>query len=378
MRRLLPRNFKLTDLIITLKTVTVTQIKQLDFTGSTIYCGIDVHKKNWRVNIQDSEFELEDFSQDANAGILYKHLKRKYPGASYKVGYEAGFSGFSAARWFNGQGLSCLVINAADVATTDKEKRQKNDKVDARKLCEHLQLRKVKSVHIPDLHWEHGRSLVRARDRIVSNQTRCKNRIWQLLHFSGLSLPPEYQAEKYWSRRLVEQLLLLDCGSVALRKTLDLYVKDYQQTRALLLEATRAIQSLCREPLYQNDIMLLRTIPGIGQINAAVILFELQDVTRFKHLDNLCSYAGLVPNTSDSGETKKTKGITNRTNHALRTALVESSWVVIRKDPSMLMKYKEYCRKMEKNKAVIRIAKHLLSRINYVLKNKKEYVIGIV
>ena len=51
---------------------------------------------------------------------------------------------------------------------------------------------------------------------------------------------------------------------------------------------------------------------------------------------------------------------------------------VIRKDPALLMKYKTYCRKMEKNKAIIRVAKHLLSRINYVLKNKKEYVTAVV
>ena len=51
---------------------------------------------------------------------------------------------------------------------------------------------------------------------------------------------------------------------------------------------------------------------------------------------------GLVPNTSDSGETKRAKGITNRSNYYLRTALVESSWSVIRKDPALLMKYETY------------------------------------
>ncbi len=30
----------------------MTQFKQLDFTGFTIFCGVDVHKRNWRVNIQ--------------------------------------------------------------------------------------------------------------------------------------------------------------------------------------------------------------------------------------------------------------------------------------------------------------------------------------
>jgi len=356
----------------------MAQVKKLDFSGLTIYCGIDVHKKSWRVNIQDSEFELEDFLQNADVVLLHKHLNRKYPGADFRICYEAGFSGFSTQRWLSVKGINCQVVNAADVATSDKEKRQKNDKIDARKLCEHLQSKKMKGIYVPALKWEHGRSLVRARAKLVSNQTRCKNRIWQLLHFSGLVLPKGYEAGQYWSSRFIKELQTIDCGSEELKITLGLYIKDYQQTKTLLLEATRAIRKLCKQPEYETDIALIKSISGIGEINAAVLLFELQDVSRFKHFDNLCSYVGLVPDTSDSGDTKITKGITNRSNYYLRTALVESSWSVIRKDPALLMKYKRYCRKMEKNKAIIRIAKHLLSRINYVLKNKKEYVAGVV
>jgi hypothetical protein len=59
-------------------------------------------------------------------------------------------------------------------------------------------------------------------------------------------------------------------------------------------------------------------------------------------------------------ETPPRFGITNRTNQFLRAALIESSWNVVRKDPALLMKYKEYCKRMNKNKAIIRIAKHLL------------------
>jgi transposase len=356
----------------------MTQVKKLDFSGETIFCGVDMHRKNWRINIQDSDLELEDFSQDPDGVLLHKHLNRKYPGATFRVGYEAGFCGFSAQRLLSSKGIDCLVINAADVATTDKQKRQKNDKIDARKLCEHLQSKKVNSVYIPELHWEHGRSLVRTRSRIVSNQTRCKNRIWQLLHFSGLKLPGDYEAEQYWSKRFIEQLEEIECRSDALKTALELYIKDYQQTKALLLEATRAIRKLCRAPEYRDYILLLRSIPGIGEINAAVILFELQDINRFKHSDQLSSYAGLIPGTHDSGERKMSKGITERANHFLRTALVESSWTVVRKDPALLIKYKQYCKRMNKNKAIIRIAKHVLSRIQYVLKNQTEYVAGVV
>ncbi|HEY5391686.1 MAG TPA: transposase, partial [Hanamia sp.] len=134
----------------------MTQVKKLDFTGTIIFCGVDVHKKNWRVNIQDSEFELEDFSQNADVVLLYKHLNCKYPGGTFKVCYETGFSGFSAQRWLSNHGINCQVVNAADVATSDKEKRQKSDKIDARKLCEHLQSKKMKGIYVPLLRWEHG------------------------------------------------------------------------------------------------------------------------------------------------------------------------------------------------------------------------------
>jgi len=87
---------------------------------------------------------------------------------------------------------------------------------------------------------------------------------------------------------------------------------------------------------------------------------------------------GLIPDIAESGDNKVVKGITNRANHFLRAALVESSWAVIRKDPALLMKYKEYSKRMNKNKAIIRIAKHLLSRIMFVLKNEQEYVTGVV
>jgi transposase len=351
----------------------------LDFSGTTLFCGVDVHKRNWSVNIHDGEFELKQFSQDADPVLLHKYLARNYPGAKYKVCYEAGFSGFSAQRYFADHGIDCLVFNAADVATSDKEKRRKNDTVDARKLREHLQSSKARGIYIPSQSWEHARTLVRARSRIVGDQTRCKNRIWQLLHFSGLKLPPQFAERQYWSRRFLATLETLDCGgSQQLKASLDLYLAHYKQTRSLLLSATRVVRQLCGQPEYADQIQLLRTIPGIGQVNAAVILFELQNINRFEHFDQLSSYAGLIPDTGDSGDTRITKDITSRANNFLRVALVESSWAVIRQDPALLMKYKEYGKRMNRNKAIIRIAKHLLSRIRFVLKNQQEYVTGVV
>lgn len=354
------------------------QVKQLDFTGSTIYCGIDVHKNNWRINIQDSNFELEDFSQDANAELLYKHLIRKYPGADFKLCYEAGFSGFGVQRYLSSKGMHCMVINAADVATTNKEKVQKTDKLDARKLCEHIQTKKAKGIYIPEREWEYGRSLIRVRAKIVRDLSRCKHRIWQLLYSSGLEIPKGYKAGQYWSKRFVNDLKAIECGDIFLRQALDIYIQEFELIKSLLLTATRNVGNLCKHEQYVQQITFLRSIPGIGLINAAVILFELQKVQRFKHFDQLCSYCGLVPSTYQSGQTNITRGITCRKNNFLRIALVESSWHLVRKDPALLMKYKNYTKRMHSNKAIIRIAKHLLSRINFVLKNQTQYITGIV
>ncbi|MEO5942589.1 MAG: hypothetical protein ABIP30_15645 [Ferruginibacter sp.] len=74
------------------------KIKNLDFSGTTIYCGLDVHLKSWRVNVRDQDMELRDFSQNPDPAVLHKFLTKNFPNASYKVGYEAGFCGFGIQR----------------------------------------------------------------------------------------------------------------------------------------------------------------------------------------------------------------------------------------------------------------------------------------
>ena len=358
----------------------MAKINQLDFTGTTIFCGLDVHKVSWRVNLRDTELELKDFTQPADATLLYRHLIKNYPGAKYKAAYEAGFCGFGIQRQLTQLGIECLLLNAADIPKGDKGRKQKNDKRDARSISQQLSTTKdLKSLYVPSPHWEHSRTLVRNRQQQVSDNTRCKCRIWHFLHFSSLPAPKKEETGQYWSRKFIKKLEDMDCsGSAELKAALQIKLQDHLYKRSLLLQSTRAIRSLCKQPAYAQSIQLILSIPGIGEINAAVILFELQDILRFKTFDNLCSYVGLIPDTDDSGDTKRSKGLTHRRNTYLREALIESSWVIIKKDPAMLMKYKDYCKRMHKNKAIIKIARHLLARINYVLKNNTPYENGLL
>ena len=151
----------------------MTKVKELDFTDTTIFCGLDVHKLSWRVNIRDTDLELKDFTQPADARLLYKHLTRNYPGANYKVAYEAGFCGFGIQRELSSLGIECILLNAADIPKGDKERKQKNDKRDARCISQQLAAKKdIKQLYIPLPAWEHARTLVRNRQQQVSDNTR--------------------------------------------------------------------------------------------------------------------------------------------------------------------------------------------------------------
>jgi transposase len=350
----------------------MTKITKVSFAGEHIYCGIDVHKLSWRVNIRSEEFELEDYSQQADEEVLLSHLRKNYPGAAYELVYEAGFSGFSLQRSLQSKGIKCMVINAADVPSSDKDKRRKSDCIDARKLSKALVSRSLKGVFVPQQEMEHIRTLVRQRSKLVEDQTRCKNRIKHLLLFSGLKV----QENDSWSGGYIKRLEALDCMTIHLRQALDLALQEYQSIRKLTLQATRQIRVLSRQEPYAKIISLLRSIPGIGLINAMVLLSEIQDMGRFQTLDKLCGYAGIVPDLHSSGDEQSVRGITHRSNHYLRVAIVESSWSIIRKDPAMLMCYKQYCNRMHPNKAIIKIAKHLLSRIRYVWQKEEPYESG--
>lgn len=105
---------------------------------------------------------------------------------------------------------------------------------------------------------------------------------------------------------------------------------------------------------------------------------EIDDISRFKNLDNLCSYIGLVPMTNSSGEFDSVGHITKRQNKVLRSMIVESSWVAIRNDPALMLAYQKLIVRMKPTKAIIRIPKKMINRIRYVLKNQTPYVKAVV
>ena len=351
----------------------------ISFKGQNIYVGIDVHLKSWKVTIIVNDMEHKTFSQDSDAKILSNYLRKNFPEAKYFSAYEAGFCGFSVHRELEGYGIRNIVVNPADIPTTDKEKRQKEDKRDSRKIAKSLKNGELTAIYVPTKEMEELRALVRYRKALVKEITRHKTRIKSFLFVNGIEIPPELDgASSYWSGKFTNWLKEIRFLTMHNQLVLDGTLETVTFLRQKLLEITRYFITLTKESEYAFKLKLLKSIPGIGLVSALTILTETEDVLRFKNLDRLCSYVGLVPTTNSSGENEKVGRITGRSNRFLREILIEASWAAVRKDPSLMYSYGLLCQRMKPNEAIVRIAKKLLNRIRYVMKNETEYVLSVI
>ena len=65
---------------------------------------------------------------------------------------------------------------------------------------------------------------------------------------------------------------------------------------------THEVIKLGKKEKYARRSKLLKTIPGIGGLNAMEILVEIQDISRFQTTDDFAAYLGLTPSQYSSGE----------------------------------------------------------------------------
>lgn len=356
------------------------QSNKLNFEGQNIYVGIDVHLKSWTVSILTESLHHKTFSQPSDVCSLVSYLHTHFPNGHYLSAYEAGFSGFWAHYKLLSMGVQNIIINPADVPTSQKENLQKTDAVDSRKIARSLRAGELLGIYVPEPCTLESRTLLRSRDAIVGDLSRMKQRIKSLLYFYGISYPIEFTNNgTHWSKRFMRWVredvkLSTSIGMDGLKLLLD----SADNQRKLLLDATRKLRQLSRSEKYGLDYELLRSIPGVGMITALSLLTEIEDIRRFSSSDALAGYIGLIPTCHDSGEKDKKGEMTFRGQIQLRSKLIECSWFASRIDPALHMAFLKLTGRMEPNKAIIRIARKVLNRIFYVLKYKKTYECSVV
>ena len=179
----------------------------LSFEGKNIYVGIDVHKSSWSIKVLSDHVNLsQEYFRDPTPQMLADYLFKKYPKANYYCAYEAGFCGFWIQESLTTFGINTIVIHPADIPTTDKEKRFKDDTSDCIKIAKCLRAKQLTGIYVPTKTQRADRSFVRMRYRLASDIRKNMNRITGHLYFEGqVVIDPRTDGKPFnrWSNRRI-------------------------------------------------------------------------------------------------------------------------------------------------------------------------------
>ena len=116
---------------------------------------------------------------------------------------------------------------------------------------------------------------------------------------------------------------------------------------------------------YENAIQFLCTIPGVRRDSAITII---SDMSQFCNSKRLCCWAGLTPGNNESAGKKKSVRIT-RAGVYLKPALVQCAHAAVKSDksPYYKKKYESIVKRRGKKRAVIAIARMILTAIYQML-----------
>jgi hypothetical protein len=120
---------------------------------------------------------------------------------------------------------------------------------------------------------------------------------------------------------------------------------------------------------YESAIVLLRTIPGVDRTSAITIISEIgTDMSQFANSKRLCCWAGLTPGNNESAGKKKSVRIT-RAGIYLKPALVQVAHAAVKSKNSSYyrIKYDRLCKRRGKKRAIIAIARMMLTAIYHML-----------
>jgi len=212
---------------------------------------------------------------------------------------------------------------------------------------------------------------------LVGDLNRSRNRIKSLLKYQGIDIPDRY-CKAHWSRNFMTWVEQIGHQHAEIGNTLLLMLEEVKLLRQLLLKAEKQLAAMMATDKYKAQFELLLSVPGIGRTIATLYVLEIGDIKRFKTFDQLCDFIGLCPDSADSGETERCRGITTRRHKQLRSNLVEAAWQAIRIDPALLERYQELTKRMKGNRAIISIARKLLRRLRAVWLSGVGYQKGII
>jgi transposase len=327
----------------------MTRIPVSTSNEQSIYAALELSKNSWLLAIQfpdrdsPSLYPIRGGNAEGLMAKLDAARKRvaKVSGQTPKVTlcYEAGYDGFWLARFLDQRGIECRVMEPASLQVNRRARRVKTDRIDVENILHTLiawcrgERHVCSMVVIPSVEEEDLRRTHRERNRLVRERTAHVNRIKGLLFGQGIR---GINVMKNYKTLTPAELVTGDGRPLPERlgREITREIERLAQVQAQIVEVERE-RDLAPTPCAaterkRHDLLRLN---GIGPTFSAILAREVY-YRRFANRRQVASYLGLAPSPYDSGDGRRSQGISKAGNSLARYTLIQAAWLWLRHQPN--------------------------------------------
>jgi transposase len=327
------------------------------------YCGVDLHARSMYLCVLDRDGKIVLHHNMAAAPEPFLAAIAPYRG-NLVVGVECIFCWYWLADLCAAEKIEFVLGHALYMKAIHGGKA-KNDKIDAYKIASLLRGGNFPLAYVYPSAMRATRDLLRRRMRLMRERAQLLSHVQNTN--SQYNLPEIGQRIAYKANRggLAERFI-----DPAVQKSVavDLALIDYldQTLKDLELTIIRFAKRHDATVFYR-----LRSVPGVGKILALVILYEIQDISRFPRVQDFVSYARLVKCAKESAG--KHYGYSGKKigNAFLKWAFSEAAVLFLRGNEPAQKYVNRLARKHGKAKALTILA-HRLGRAVYHMLRRGE------
>ncbi len=203
-------------------------------------------------------------------------------------------------------------------------RRNKTDRADARALLEAARNEQIHPVPVKSETQQVVVSLHRIRSAWMGTRTARLNTLRGLLREFGITIPVGARHVVPHVYSLIEDAETRVPGG--LRPSLAALCEEIRTLEQRIRELERQLAALATQIPH---VAHLRTIPGIGLLNATALVACVGDVRRFPSGRHFASYLGLTPREHSSGNRRRLGAISKQGDQYLRTLLMHGARAVL-------------------------------------------------
>lgn len=284
--------------------------------------GLDVHKESIVVAAlaPNAVRPTQRVTIENHPAAIQKMVCRMATQGPVEFVYEAGPCGYDVHRQITKLGYHCEVIAPALTPVRPGD-RVKTDRRDAEKLARFYRAGELTKIRVPTQQEESARDLVRAREDILTDRLRARQRLGKFLLRQGRLYEGSTWGVKHWawvrSQRFEWETL---------QQSFEAYVRAVQEAENRLEVLEQQLEDLAQTKVYHEAVSYLRCLKGIDTLSALTLIVEAQEFRRFGNARSFMSYTGAVASEHSSGNSVRRGSITKAGNAHIRRILVEAAW----------------------------------------------------